>query len=142
MKHPLLVNILQKPAVRAVIREEECIGCLKCITACPVDAILGASKFMHTVIQDQCIGCTQCVEPCPVNCIDMVASTPLTQAQLTAAQHHLVTHTERLAKEASTQQAHYQKIKQGFQENVDKEAILKAKKTFIDAIINPPKTKT
>lgn len=56
----------------AVIREDECIGCTKCIQACPIDAILGAAKQMHTVISDECTGCDLCVEPCPVDCIDMV----------------------------------------------------------------------
>ncbi|MDP5055487.1 MAG: electron transport complex subunit RsxB [Marinomonas hwangdonensis] len=56
----------------AVIREDECIGCTKCIQACPVDAILGAAKQMHTVIADECTGCDLCVDPCPVDCIDMV----------------------------------------------------------------------
>lgn len=62
----------------AVIREAECIGCTKCIAACPVDAILGSAKHMHTVITKECTGCDLCVEPCPVDCIDMVeAKTPL-----------------------------------------------------------------
>lgn len=56
----------------AYIREEECIGCTKCIQACPVDAILGAAKHMHTVIISECTGCDLCVEPCPVDCIDML----------------------------------------------------------------------
>jgi len=56
----------------AYIREDECIGCTKCIQACPVDAILGAAKQMHTVIVDECTGCDLCVEPCPVDCIDMI----------------------------------------------------------------------
>jgi electron transport complex protein RnfB len=56
----------------AFIREDECIGCTKCIQACPVDAILGAAKHMHTVITDECTGCDLCVYPCPVDCIDMV----------------------------------------------------------------------
>lgn len=56
----------------AVIREAECIGCTKCIEACPADAILGSAKWMHTVIADECIGCSLCVAPCPVDCIDMV----------------------------------------------------------------------
>lgn len=56
----------------AYIREDECIGCTKCIQACPVDAILGAAKQMHTVIVSECTGCDLCVEPCPVDCIDMV----------------------------------------------------------------------
>lgn len=56
----------------AYIREAECIGCTKCIQACPVDAILGAAKLMHTVIADICTGCDLCVAPCPVDCIDMI----------------------------------------------------------------------
>lgn len=56
----------------AYIREDECIGCTKCIQACPVDAILGAAKQMHTVIISECTGCDLCVEPCPVDCIDML----------------------------------------------------------------------
>ena len=64
----------------AYIREDECIGCTKCIQACPVDAILGAAKKMHTVIISECTGCDLCVEPCPVDCIDMIplAQTPQT----------------------------------------------------------------
>ena len=61
----------ERPKV-AYIREDECIGCTKCIQACPVDAILGAAKKMHTVIVDECTGCDLCVEPCPVDCIDML----------------------------------------------------------------------
>ena len=57
----------------AYIREAECIGCTKCIQACPVDAILGAAKHMHTVIVSECTGCDLCVEPCPVDCSDMIS---------------------------------------------------------------------
>lgn len=56
----------------AYIREDECIGCTKCILACPVDAIVGATRQMHTVITDECTGCDLCVAPCPVDCIDMI----------------------------------------------------------------------
>lgn len=58
-------------AVVAHIDEAECIGCLKCVQACPVDAILGAAGQMHTVIPQFCTGCELCVAPCPVDCIDM-----------------------------------------------------------------------
>jgi len=63
---------VEKEPVVAWIREDECIGCTKCIQACPVDAILGAAKVMHTVIADECTGCDLCIEPCPVDCIDLV----------------------------------------------------------------------
>lgn len=56
----------------AIIREPECIGCTKCIQACPVDAIIGSAKQMHTIIADECTGCGLCVEPCPVDCIDLI----------------------------------------------------------------------
>jgi len=62
----------EKPKLIAFIREDECIGCTKCIQACPVDAILGATRQMHTVITDECTGCELCVAPCPTDCIDML----------------------------------------------------------------------
>ena len=65
-------GIEEQPKRVAIVREDDCIGCTKCIQACPVDAILGAAKQMHTVIADECTGCDLCVDPCPVDCIDMV----------------------------------------------------------------------
>ena len=56
----------------AVIDEQTCIGCTLCIQACPVDAIVGAAKLMHTVIQSECTGCDLCLPPCPVDCIDII----------------------------------------------------------------------
>jgi Na+-translocating ferredoxin:NAD+ oxidoreductase subunit B len=61
-----------RPRTRAVIDEAVCIGCRKCIDACPVDAIVGARKAMHSVIQLACSGCELCLAPCPVDCIDLV----------------------------------------------------------------------
>ena len=61
-----------KPKSVAVIDETTCIGCTLCIQACPVDAILGAAKQMHTIIAPECTGCELCVAPCPVDCISMV----------------------------------------------------------------------
>ena len=69
---PLDDSLEESTATVAVIREDECIGCTKCIQACPVDAIVGAAKLMHTVIADECTGCDLCVAPCPVDCIDMI----------------------------------------------------------------------
>lgn len=62
------------PRLLAVIAEEQCIGCTKCLPPCPTDAILGSSKHMHTVITALCTGCELCVAPCPVNCISMQAA--------------------------------------------------------------------
>ncbi|MFP4080727.1 MAG: electron transport complex subunit RsxB [Ectothiorhodospira sp.] len=60
-----------KPKGYAVIDENRCIGCTLCLQACPVDAIIGAPKQLHTVLRDQCTGCELCIEPCPVDCIRM-----------------------------------------------------------------------
>ena len=67
---------LAQPRAVAVIDEQVCIGCTLCIQACPVDAIVGATKLMHTVISDECIGCELCVPPCPVDCISMIPVEP------------------------------------------------------------------
>src|SRR5262245_53067725 len=58
----------------ALVDESRCIGCTRCIDACPVDAIVGAQGLMHTVVESWCIGCKLCLPPCPVDCIDMVAA--------------------------------------------------------------------
>ncbi|MHB8536118.1 MAG: RnfABCDGE type electron transport complex subunit B [Sulfuricaulis sp.] len=68
------------PRIRAVIEESICIGCRKCIDVCPVDAILGARKLMHTVIAAECTGCALCLPPCPVDCIALVPAAVATNA--------------------------------------------------------------
>lgn len=72
---PLALDIAYGPELKpqiANIIEEDCIGCKKCIDACPVDAISGAANLMHKVIDDLCTGCELCIEPCPVDCIELV----------------------------------------------------------------------
>ncbi len=68
---------VNKPKQLALIDEGVCIGCVMCIKACPTDAIIGAAKLMHTVIERDCTGCELCIEPCPVDCIEMVDHTQL-----------------------------------------------------------------
>lgn len=66
-------RLMEEPVeLVAIIREEDCIGCAKCGPVCPVDAIVGAAKMMHTVILQDCTGCELCLPPCPVDCIDLV----------------------------------------------------------------------
>ena len=62
---------VEKPKSVALIDEQTCIGCTLCIQACPVDAIVGAAKQMHTIVTDLCTGCELCLPPCPVECISM-----------------------------------------------------------------------
>lgn len=72
---PLLLNHDYGPKIQsqvAYIIEEDCIGCAKCIDACPVDAINGAANLMHNVINDLCTGCELCIDPCPVDCIELI----------------------------------------------------------------------
>ncbi len=107
------------PLLLAVIDEAWCIGCTLCIKACPVDCIVGASKFMHTVIDDHCTGCALCLPACPVDCIAMQPaarstdpySTPETgwaawsEAQADAARLHYGTTRERRDRQQSQQDA-------------------------------------
>jgi Na+-translocating ferredoxin:NAD+ oxidoreductase subunit B len=81
----------------AVIDEAACIGCTKCIQACPVDAIVGASKLMHTVIASWCTGCELCIPPCPVDCIVLEPAPALPEASLSRERHRR--RGERLARE-------------------------------------------
>jgi len=87
---PYLAEMAQtaKPKMVAVIREAECIGCTKCIQACPVDAILGTGKSMHTVIADECTGCELCIAPCPVDCIDMMVIGEQTEIDKSKAEQY------------------------------------------------------
>ena len=100
------VNGIERERPVAVIDEGACIGCTLCIQACPVDAIVGAAKQMHTVIASLCTGCDLCVPPCPVDCIDMQAATPgrtgwaaWSQADADAARTRHDARTSRLQRE-------------------------------------------
>ncbi len=89
----------RQPSV-AVIDEAYCIGCLKCITACPVDAIVGSGKMMHTILPDICTGCELCLLPCPTDCISMVAAAPEKVVQADDARRHYEAKNKRLQKAA------------------------------------------
>ncbi|WNL47651.1 electron transport complex subunit RsxB [Dyella sp. BiH032] len=99
---------VEKPRMLARIVEADCIGCTKCIQACPVDAIVGAAKVMHTVIADDCTGCELCVPACPVDCI-VLEPMPAVQVESLAhadkARTHFQRREARLARERIQQEA-------------------------------------
>lgn len=120
------------------IREQDCIGCTKCIQACPVDAIVGTAKFMHTVIESECIGCELCIKPCPVDCIDIIEfstydgleGNELNHYKLARANHtkdRFRSRTQRLTEQANQQQEKYSQIKN--KQEAIKAALLRSKKT-------------
>jgi electron transport complex protein RnfB len=89
---------VEKPRILARIVEADCIGCTKCIQVCPVDAIVGAAKLMHTVIADDCTGCELCVPACPVDCIVLLPMPPaqIDSAHADAAREHFGRRESRL----------------------------------------------
>jgi electron transport complex protein RnfB len=98
---------VEKPRLRARVVEADCIGCTKCIQACPVDAIVGAAKLMHTVLADDCTGCELCVPACPVDCIVLEPMPPaqLDTAHADAARRHFQRREARLARERAQRDA-------------------------------------
>jgi Na+-translocating ferredoxin:NAD+ oxidoreductase subunit B len=83
---PLNAEHGEEKQVPTIVRidEQSCIGCTLCIQACPVDAILGAAKHMHTVIEDECTGCNLCIPPCPVDCIHIFEVKPTIRSWVAA----------------------------------------------------------
>ena len=102
-----------KPLADAVafIDEERCIGCTKCLPPCPVDAIVGAPRLMHTVVAELCTGCELCIAPCPVDCIRMVpllaspAHAALALPEPAASRARYQAHNERNAHRAAERAA-------------------------------------
>ena len=117
---------VEKPRMLARVVEADCIGCTKCIQACPVDAIVGAAKLMHTVLPDHCTGCELCVPACPVDCI-VLEPMPLAQvedpAHAEASRAHFLRRESRLARERA-----------------EREAELAARKAAVDAPTTPTNT--
>lgn len=113
---------VEKPRMLARIVEADCIGCTKCIQVCPVDAIVGASKLMHTVLTDDCTGCELCVPACPVDCIVLE---PMPPAQIDAAH-------------ADAARTHFQRREVRLQHQRDeREAELAARKAAVDTAAGP-----
>jgi electron transport complex protein RnfB len=101
-------NGVEKPRTLARIIEADCIGCTKCIQVCPVDAIVGANKLMHTVIADDCTGCERCIPACPVDCIvlePMPLSQASDQAHMDVARLHFQRREVRLAEQQAAREA-------------------------------------
>lgn len=110
---PYLAEVQQKTRApsTAIIREAECIGCTKCIQACPVDAIIGSAKLMHTIIADECTGCGLCIEPCPVDCIEMQTLSEPQYEVNKARNRHSAREIRHLREEHERQQIYREKRK-------------------------------
>ena len=90
-----------KTATVAIIDEERCIGCAKCLKPCPTDAIVGANKFMHSIISDDCTGCEKCVPACPVDCISVHDRPAITEQQ---SEHWYLLHNQQIKRQEKTNQ--------------------------------------
>ncbi len=95
---------VQAPRV-AWINEALCIGCAKCLAPCPVDAIVGAAKYTHTVIADRCTGCELCIPPCPVDCIELREAPPASRNDATLNRLRFTAHTSRIEERARARES-------------------------------------
>jgi len=114
----------------AVIREAECIGCTKCIQACPVDAIIGSAKLMHAVISTDCTGCGLCVEPCPVDCIELV-ELDAPQYDKNQARQHFQQRQVRLLRDQHEQQQAYREKRRLSADSETSSQDVKSKQDYI-----------
>ncbi|MFI4962271.1 MAG: RnfABCDGE type electron transport complex subunit B [Legionellales bacterium] len=114
----------------AVLSEAECIGCTKCIKACPVDAIIGSGKLMHSIITHECTGCGLCIAPCPVDCIEMITLPEPAYNPELAAQRFNAKQTRLLRDEHEKQQAYREKRKLAAAKE-DRVEDAQAKQTYI-----------
>lgn len=138
---PYLDEVFSKTRApsKAVIREAECIGCTKCIKACPVDAILGSGKLMHAVIAHECTGCGLCVAPCPVDCIEMVTLAAPDYDQHLARQRFNAKQARLLRDEHEKQQAYREKRQLALQANQSQDT--QAKQEYIQQALARVKAK-
>lgn len=123
----------------AFIREAECIGCTKCIQACPVDAILGTSKHMHSILNSECIGCGLCVEPCPVDCIELQTLTVSHYDPIRARDRFQARQQRLLVSQQDNTEKHQQAVQLIHRASEDSEK--KAKQAYIQAAIARVKAK-
>ena len=97
-------NGVETPLRVAWIDEARCIGCARCLAPCPVDAIVGAQKYMHTVLAERCTGCELCLPPCPVDCIEMRPAPELAGNRPALNRERYSAHTSRLLNQAAERQ--------------------------------------
>jgi electron transport complex protein RnfB len=136
---PEALSNTRLPSV-AVIRESECIGCTKCIKACPVDAIIGSGKLMHAVIAHECTGCGLCVEPCPVDCIEMV-TLPEQQYEPDLARTRFNAKQTRSLRDEHEKQQLYREKKQLAMQSADHVQDTQAKQDYIQLALARVKAK-
>jgi Na+-translocating ferredoxin:NAD+ oxidoreductase subunit B len=106
-------NGVESPPRVAWIDEERCIGCARCLPPCPVDAIVGASKYLHTVIAGRCTGCELCLAPCPVDCIEMRPGPEPAPDQPSRNRERYAAHLERSAHRAELRRRELDALKAG-----------------------------
>ncbi|CEG58941.1 RnfABCDGE type electron transport complex subunit B [Legionella fallonii] len=139
---PYMQEVKEKtrsPSV-AIIREAECIGCTKCIKACPVDAIIGSGKLMHAVIAHECTGCGLCVAPCPVDCIDMV-SLPAEEYDRDLARQRFNAKQTRALRDEHEKQQNYREKRQLVEQEADRVQDIQAKQDYIQQALARVKAK-
>lgn len=124
----------------AVINEADCIGCTKCINACPVDAIIGSGKLMHAVITHECTGCGLCVAPCPVDCIEMV-TLPHPEYDKDLARKRFNAKQTRLLRDEHERQQTYREKKRLVQQSGNQLQDIKEKQDYIQHALARVKAK-
>ncbi|MBA2710658.1 MAG: RnfABCDGE type electron transport complex subunit B [Tatlockia sp.] len=133
-------SIKTRPPALAIIREEECIGCTKCIQACPVDAIVGSAKSMHSIINTECTGCGLCLEPCPVDCIEIL-SVPESSYDKTSARNRYNARLARLSGEEQEKQQLYREKRRSSVKTNDVLQDIKEKQDYIQQALARVKMK-
>lgn len=105
---PYLKDLEDLPLMKAVIRENDCIGCTKCISACPVDAVIGSAQHMHTILEKECTGCQLCIPACPVDCIELIEVHETYNPS--QARKRFIAREQRLAQNHHQDSLHYEEI--------------------------------